>query len=164
MHELLRDYSKKYLWLFFKNIDRYVDDIFAYFKQNLLKFIDNFNYLYSTIRFTFEIENNNWPPVLDWFITKSPSGSLDSSKLYNLDLDDWLDFNVYRKQTQNDILIPADSYDPPNKKRSAFNAVTCHLINILCQITTIKKIINFFSKNCNIQWIQSLNDWLHYYK
>lgn len=90
---------------------RYVDDIFIiwpYRETSLLKFIDELNNVYPTIKFTYEKEKDKKLPFLDLLIHRSEEQNL------------W--FDVYKKPTNKQIIIPANSAHPTAIKKLAFSA------------------------------------------
>ena len=105
----------------FKNIifwRRYVDDVFGIYNgtsEELIDFKTHLNSLHPNIKFTLEIETNNSINFLD----------LNISKLQNK-----LKFNIYRKNTTSNRLIPFDSSTPFSHKLSAFRSFFNRLFKI----------------------------------
>jgi hypothetical protein len=86
---------------------RYVDDILVMYKEdntNVYKMLDDFNNLAPTMKFTLEDEQNNKINLLDITITKNHNG---------------LAFEIYRKPTATDTIIPNDSCHPREHKTAA---------------------------------------------
>ena len=91
---------------------RFVDDVFAVFRGNesdVISFIDDVNKLHPNIDFTYELEQNNSLPFLDIKVSRDR----DRHRL---------SFNIYRKDTTTDHVIPYDSYHPLSHKLSAFHS------------------------------------------
>ena len=87
---------------------RYVDDIFVIWAGDDMNKINEFhshiNKIHENINFTMELENNNNIKFLDIDITKNHNK---------------LEFNIYRKPTQTDTIIPHDSYHHHTHKFAA---------------------------------------------
>ncbi|XP_044761991.1 uncharacterized protein LOC123319194 [Coccinella septempunctata] len=97
---------------------RYVDDIFCIWSgtlDELNSFLTFINSL-SRIKFTLEISDNNNINFLDLNITLNPDNSFN--------------YNIYRKPTQTDVVIPKFSYHSPQIKRTAFYFLLNRLLNI----------------------------------
>ncbi|XP_031352513.1 uncharacterized protein LOC116177636 [Photinus pyralis] len=95
---------------------RYVDDIFVIWTgtiEQLHHFHTTINNI-SDIKFTLETESNNTLNFLD--IT-----------LYNNN--NHISYNIYRKPTTTDVIIPYNSYHSPNIKMAAFNFLFNRLLN-----------------------------------
>lgn len=97
---------------------RYIDDVFAIFnkEENLQAFVDKLNSFYPTIKFTYETEENEKLPFLDILISKNSLTKL-------------IEYDIYRKPTQNYRYIPNDSFHPPAQKRAVFNSLIHRLFN-----------------------------------
>jgi hypothetical protein len=92
---------------------RYVDDILIVYNVSITVIHDvfnAFNNLTPNIKFTMEEERNNSISFLDVTIRKK---------------NNTFTFNVYRKPTTTDSIIPRDSCHPQEHKQAAFR----HLIN-----------------------------------
>jgi len=79
---------------------RYVDDILMMYKDDktyIRKVLEDFNDLVPSLKFTLEKEQNNQINFLDITINKNQDG---------------LSFEIYRKPTATDIIIPNDSCHP----------------------------------------------------
>ena len=79
---------------------RYVDDILILYKEttnNIQEILDMFNNTSPTLTFTIETENNNQTNFIDITIQKR---------------DHEINFNIYRKPTTTDTIIPYDSSHP----------------------------------------------------
>jgi transposase-like protein len=86
---------------------RYVDDILIVFnsnKTNIHEVFNSFNKLSPTLKFTMEAESNNQINFLDITIQKET---------------DKFTFNMYRKPTATDTIIPRSSCHPPDHKQAA---------------------------------------------
>jgi hypothetical protein len=86
---------------------RYVDDILIVFnsnKTNIQEVFKSFNDLSPSIKFTMETESNNQINFLDITIHKET---------------DKFTFNIYRKPTATDTIIPRTSCHPPEHKQPA---------------------------------------------
>ena len=92
---------------------RYVDDVLVLWDGDNLSHIENFhkyiNTAHPNIKYTIEIEQNNNLKFLDLSITK---------------LQDSLEFDIYRKPTQTDTIIPMDSHHHHAHVHAAIN---CYL-------------------------------------
>ncbi|XP_031346256.1 uncharacterized protein LOC116173113 [Photinus pyralis] len=108
--KLLPEFNNIAIW------NRYVDDIFCIWTgtiTELHQFHIDINNL-SKIKFTIEIEQNNKLNFLDLTLHK------DNNHIH---------YNIYRKPTTTDIVIPHNSYHSPQIKRSAFNFLFNRLIS-----------------------------------
>jgi hypothetical protein len=86
---------------------RYVDDILLMYKEdntNIHRMLDDLNNLAPTLKFTLEEEQDNKINFLDITITKQC---------------DSLAFEIYRKPTATDIIIPNDPCHPREHKTAA---------------------------------------------
>jgi hypothetical protein len=91
---------------------RYVDDLLLVFDARTTNIHDvllEFNAVTPTLRFTLEEEKNNKLTFLDITIIRNT---------------DNIQFNVYRKPTVTDAIIPADSCHPNEHKQSAIKFLT----------------------------------------
>jgi hypothetical protein len=91
----------------------YVDDILIIYNEqrtNIKNTLDEFNNIHQKIKFTMEQETLNKISHLDLTIIKEHNR---------------LTFNIYRKPTTTDSIIPNDSYHPNEHKKSAIK----YLIN-----------------------------------
>ena len=82
---------------------RYVDGILILHKEtttNIHEILDKFNNISPTLTFTMETENDSIINFSDITIQKK---------------DHRINFNIYRKPTTTDTIIPYNSYHPPNK-------------------------------------------------
>ena len=93
----------------YKSWNRYVDDIFCIVKE---KHLDDslklLNIQDKNKNFTMEIENNNYLPFLDFKIMKNNKK---------------LEFGIFRKDTNADNYIKANSYNPVTHKHAIFNSL-----------------------------------------
>lgn len=97
---------------------RYVDDIFCVWTgtdRQLDQFLNLLNNINQIMQFTIEKETNNSINFLDLKIQK------DNNKL---------SYQIYRKLTITDTVIPIDSKHPDETKLAAFNNMIHKLINI----------------------------------
>lgn len=97
---------------------RYVDDIFCIFNGNenqLNDFLIFINNIHNSINFTFEKSRDDGLPFLDLII------NIHNSKL---------NFNIFRKPTHTDNVIPFHSNHPIQYKLAAFNSFIDRLIKV----------------------------------
>ena len=73
-------------------------------KTNIHNVLEDFNNLVPSMKFTLEKEQNNKISFLDITIIKNHDG---------------LSFEIYRKSTAIDIIIPNDSFHPSEHKTAA---------------------------------------------
>ncbi|KAJ8974243.1 hypothetical protein NQ317_006325 [Molorchus minor] len=114
-------YNKILFWY------RYVDDILVLFngsKQEVESLLAFLNSLHSSIVFTVEFEENNKINFLDLEISK---------------LDNKLDFSVYRKPTNTDLVIPFNSNHPFSQKFAAFHSFFNRLFKLPLSPHNFKK-------------------------
>jgi hypothetical protein len=86
---------------------RYVDDMLLIYKEentDIYRMLEEFNNLAPTLKFTLEEEKGNKINFLDITINKQQ---------------DSLTFEIYRKPTTTDIIIPNDSCHPMEHKTAA---------------------------------------------
>ena len=101
-----------------KGYFRYVDDILLVYidnTTNIHKVLDEFNNLTPKLKFTLEEEQNNQINFLDITIKKNHKG---------------LSFDIYRKPTTTDIIIPTDSCHPNEQKNSGYQILPGQATNI----------------------------------
>lgn len=95
---------------------RYVDDILAIVKRNMLReTLDRLNSFYPSIQFTMEVEENGSIPFLDLRIMRSGEK---------------LEFSIYRKPTDSQMLINANSFHHESHKHAAFHSMIHRLLNV----------------------------------
>lgn len=97
---------------------RYVDDVFCVWtgtERQLQQFLSLLNSLNTKIQFTIEKETDHSINFLDLTI---------------INQNNQLTYQIYRKPTTTDIVIPADSKHPEQTKLAAFNSMIHRLINI----------------------------------
>jgi hypothetical protein len=95
---------------------RYVDDYFAIMKKNqVLDILRHMNEQFPTIEFTMDVEENEYISYLDLMVSKNNKK---------------LEFNIYRKETNTNLLIRNDSYHHPSHKAAAFHSMFHRLFNI----------------------------------
>ncbi|KAJ8946124.1 hypothetical protein NQ318_013175 [Aromia moschata] len=87
---------------------RYVDDIFAVFDTKTINFVAKLNNRFPTIKFTYEVEHNEWLPFLDVLVIKNSEN---------------------KKETATLRYIPNDSHHPFQHKRASFNFLIHRLLN-----------------------------------
>jgi len=100
IHELLKKYR-------IEGYFRYVDDTLVVHNNdntNIYNVLEDFNNLTPKLKFTLDEEQNNQINFLDITIKKNQKGLL---------------FEVYRKPTTTDIIIPNDSCHPNEHKTAA---------------------------------------------
>lgn len=96
---------------------RYVDDIFAIIKKNHLDNIkNNLNNRFSTIKFTFEVEQEKSLTFLDIQIYRNSSQNFE--------------FKIYRKPTSTERFITSDSFHSFSHKLASFNSMVHRMLNI----------------------------------
>ena len=89
---------------------RYVDDICTALPESLIQqFLDDLNSIEQSIKFTFEVEENEKLAFLDTAITHHKDGSLTTS--------------VYRKKTHTDKYLSFESHHPIAHKLSVVNTL-----------------------------------------
>ena len=104
---------------------RYVDDILILCKEtttNIQEILDMFNNISRTLTFTMETENNHQINFLDITTQK---------------IDHEINFNIYRKPTTTDTIIPYDSCHPPQQEFAAIRYLVYRFTNY--PISTINK-------------------------
>ncbi|KAJ8933054.1 hypothetical protein NQ318_014942 [Aromia moschata] len=97
---------------------RYVDDIFAVFDTKAIcldNFVAKLNNRFPTIKFTYEVEHNEQLPFLDVLVIRN--------------IENKLEFDVYRKETATLRYIPNDSHHPFQHKMASFNFLIHRLLN-----------------------------------
>ncbi|XP_044765559.1 uncharacterized protein LOC123321847 [Coccinella septempunctata] len=106
---------------------RYVDDIFVIWsgtEQELSEFFDLMNSKFK-IKFSLEKSVSNCINFLDLTI------SLEEGNIFS--------YNIYRKPTQTDLIIPHDSYHAPSAKKAAFSFLFRRLLNVPMSTENYKK-------------------------
>lgn len=109
---------------------RYVDDCLVLFDGNdtiLNQFLNYLNSLHSKINFTLEIESNDCIAFLDLLISKKHGH---------------FEYEIYRKPTQTDSIIPNHSCHPSSHKFSAFNSLFTRLFTLPLSNEKFKKEFN----------------------
>lgn len=109
---------------------RYVDDIICLWSgthRQLSTFLNHINSLSPTIKFTVEHENNRSLNFLDLTITR-----LESS----------LEFNIFRKPTFTDTLIPYSSSHPLSQKLASFHSMIFRLLKVPLSTSNYEKELN----------------------
>ena len=130
-------FSKKYQ-LFTKDIiyyGRYVDDILIIHNSssaNTVALLNLFNNI-DKVKFTCEKETNNTLNFLDLTITKD----IPNKKL---------SFDIYRKPTSTDIIIPKTSHCHPNQKMSAFRYMLNRVLEVPLDNNNVSKELNTILK------------------
>jgi len=96
---------------------RYVDDVFAVVKkEEVQKILDILNSRYDSVKFTFELpDNNNILPFLDVSVQQ---------------VDHKLKFNVFRKPTTTKRYITSDSYCSHQNKIAAFHSMVYRMCRL----------------------------------
>lgn len=109
---------------------RYVDDTFILFRgsdRQAINMVNSLNKINKHIQFTLETQINNKINFLDLTITI---------------INNKFNFNIYRKPTQTDAIIPFDSNHPYNQKISYFNALFYRLERIPLNKTNYQNELN----------------------
>ena len=109
---------------------RYVDDIICFWSgtdRQLEQFLSHLNSLHKNIKFTTEKEQESKLNFLDLTITRKNNKFL---------------YNIYRKDTYSDAVIPFDSDHHPNTKAAAFHSMIHRLINIPLSIIDFNSELN----------------------
>ncbi|CAG7726619.1 unnamed protein product [Allacma fusca] len=122
---------------------RYVDDILCIIPEdfNIEEFLNALNSLYPTIKFTYELEQQNKLPFLDMLIIRHS---------------DHLEFDIYRKPTHTNNYIPSDSFQPWNQKFAAFNSMIHRCLNLpLNKNNQNKEIKNIMSIASNLGYTKT---------
>ncbi|KAJ8983150.1 hypothetical protein NQ317_016249 [Molorchus minor] len=97
---------------------RYVDDIFAVFDtkvESVDSFISKLNSRFTSVNFTYEIENNGQLPFLDVLVIKNNQNNLE--------------FDIYRKDTSTLRYIPNDSHHCYQHKMASLNFLVHRLLS-----------------------------------
>lgn len=95
---------------------RYVDDILAKVKKkDVDTILCNLNSIYPTIKFTMEKEENSSIPFLDLMIRRNENK---------------LEFSIYRKPTDKQLFIGADSFHHRSHQHAAFHSMLHRFFNI----------------------------------
>lgn len=113
---------------------RYVDDVICLFNgsDSLLKsFLVDINSIHDNIVFTMEDSSNNSLPYLDLRISV---------------LDNSFDFDIYRKPTNTDTLIPFDSCHPTSHKMASFHSLFHRLLNVPLSVDNYTKELNLIKQ------------------
>ncbi|KAJ8980916.1 hypothetical protein NQ317_011557 [Molorchus minor] len=134
---------------------RYVDDIFAVFDtkvESVDSFISKLNSRFTSVNFTYEIENNGQLPFLDVLVIKNNQNNLE--------------FDIYRKDTSTLRYIPNDSHHCYQHKMASLNFLVHGLLSFPLSkerfekerklIKDIAK-INGYSENCVDRLIMKRN-------
>ncbi|XP_018578567.1 uncharacterized protein LOC108916756 [Anoplophora glabripennis] len=91
---------------------RFVDDTFIIWphgRNTVADFLDHINGIHPDIQFTMEVEKNAVLPFLDVLVERKPDGTLRH--------------RVYRKPTQTDIYLNAESHHHPAQKQGIINTL-----------------------------------------
>jgi Reverse transcriptase (RNA-dependent DNA polymerase) len=95
---------------------RYVDDIFVILKEaEIDNTLDWINDQHGNIQFTIEKESNNQLPFLDVLVKRNEKQ---------------INFSIYRKPTNTEKYIAADSFHPTQHKHAAFHSMAFRMCNI----------------------------------
>ena len=135
---------------------RYVDDILIIHKGSRANLIALQNILnnISCLEFTYELEREGRLTFLDIELLKNKNS-------------DTLTFNIFRKPTQTDNIIPALSASPTSHKKAVFHFLFNRIYNIPLSEQLfneeVNKIVNLGLRNgYNINWIQNLYNRQYY--
>ena len=118
----------------FKFWYRYMDDILCCFtgtRRQLDTFFNGVNKLHPNIKFTMEMEQNNSINFLDLTITKSNNK---------------LEFSIFHKPTQTDMVIHNSSIHPYSHKLAAFRCYIHRLINTSMSQVSFKTELNLIKQ------------------
>lgn len=113
---------------------RYVDDIFCIWTGNLdqlSQFLLLLNSFHDRIQFTMELEDNNKLNFLDIQISKLPEK---------------LDYNIFRKPTCTDTIIPSTSNQSMQIKLSVFHSMIHRLLNFPLNENNYNKEVNIIKQ------------------
>ena len=112
---------------------RYVDDTFTFVKKNeIAKVKSLLNTFHPDIKFTHEIQNDNKISFLDVLLTRTGSGTINTS--------------VYRKPTNNNIYIHWDSYSPKQWKIGTLSGIIRRAYEICSTKEALVSELNFILK------------------
>lgn len=115
---------------------RYVDDVFSVIKRDEVDdLIHLLNNRYTSINFTYEIENNKTLHFLDLSLIRKDNG---------------IEFDIYRKPSNTSRYITSDSFCPTSHKLAAFHSMVYRLINIPLSIQNYKKEIETIKEYARI--------------
>ena len=113
---------------------RYVDDILCLFNgtsRQVTSFLNTLNSLEPNIQFTVEIEKDNSINFLDLTIDHKNKNKFN--------------FQIYRKPTYTDTIIPSTSNHPFSTKMAAFHSLINRIINIPLDEHNFKKEVNIIT-------------------
>lgn len=128
---------------------RYVDDVFSIVKKHILpQTLETINKAHKNIEFTYEVEQDNKLPFLDLLIVKEHSS---------------LTFEIYRKPTNTQRIIPNTSNHSHQHKMSSFNHMIHRMLTIPLSETGRRKELNYIFETGQLngytrQTIQQLID------
>lgn len=108
---------------------RYVDDIFCIWsgsERDLDSFLELLNSQFG-IKFTLEKASDNTINFLDLRIQLKLDGTY------------YFEFDIYRKPTSTDVIIPYDSHHPPHIKKAAFNFLLHRLNTVPLSVENYKR-------------------------
>ena len=98
---------------------RFVDDtniIWPHGRENLDTFLVHLNNQFDHIKFTMEVEENNFLPFLDVLLTRKTNGTIARQ--------------VFRKRTHRDKYLQVDSHHHPSQKLGILNTLATRAIRI----------------------------------
>lgn len=108
---------------------RFVDDVVAKIKKkNVQKTLNELNKIHPALKFTHEEEEDGKLPFLDIMLIRSGRG---------------LEFDIYRKETDAPLCIPADSHHPMVHKLAVFQSALHRAWTIPLNEERRKKEINY---------------------
>lgn len=115
---------------------RYVDDVIAIIKKDqATKILFELNSKFPTMRFTMEEEENGSIPFLDLRLTR---------------IRDKIEFEIYRKLTDNQLMINANSFHHQSHKHAAIHSMMHRLFNIPMSRDNFKKELDYIKETCNM--------------
>ena len=119
---------------------RYVDDICTALPESLIQqFLDGLNSIEQSIKFTFEVEENEKLAFLDTAITHHKDGSLTTS--------------VYRKKTHTDKYLSFESHHPIAHKLSVVNTLFSRAEGICTTEKDLENEKKTFEKGIRVEWL-----------
>ena len=119
---------------------RYVDDIIAIVKKDeATNILNELNSKYPTIKFTMESEDNDSIPFLDLRLSR---------------LNNEIEFDIYRKPTDNQLMINATSFHHQSHKHAAIHSMMHRLFNIPISPMNFKKELDYIKETCKLNGYQ----------
>lgn len=104
---------------------RYVDDILAIMKRNLIdEFLDELNGIYPTVKFTLELGIDGKLPFMDLLLIRNEKKIL---------------LEIYRKPTNTNLLIKENSFHSIHHKHASLHSMAHRLVTIPLDNESFKK-------------------------